>query len=90
MSKQRRETIKLTVFIVLVAATLTLWGYIAGVLSVSVIPSRSLSDIYREYNHVSIYEDGSYQGQDIGGAEVIGCIIQAPCDNNIQPAGGIR
>lgn len=68
------------VFGLLLAASLVLWSFTVGQLTMAVAPSNGLQEVHREYNHIRIYEDGSYEGQDIQGQRVTGCIEGALCD----------
>ena len=40
-----------------------------------------LVDTYEMYNHIRIYEDGSYSGQYRSGYSVTGCIKNAQCND---------
>ena len=88
MSNEAKDAISMAVFLSLGITSVALWGFIAGQLSVSVRPSSTLRDVHRAYLYITIHEDGSYEGENVGGTPVIGCILQAPCHNNIQPATG--
>lgn len=37
--------------------------------------------VYTRYNNVVLYEDGSWQGQDLNGKEVSGCVTNGLCNN---------
>ena len=58
-----------------------LWSFIIGQLSTSIVSVNGLEDVYKSYNHIQIYEDGSYVGQTTGGLEVSGCIKGGLCDD---------
>ena len=64
----------------LVLATVSLWSVMFGTLSVAVIPSPTLQDVHRDYNHITIHEDGSYEGENRQGVAVTGCVRGALCD----------
>lgn len=55
-----------------------IWSYVLGI---EVMRAQSLEVIYGQYNHIRIFEDGSYEGEDINGVPVRGCIEGALCDN---------
>ena len=62
----------------LVVAGLMIWSYVLGL---EVVRDRSLEVVYSQYNHIRIYEDGSYEGQTISGTPVKGCLEGALCDD---------
>ena len=61
----------------LVGAGLMIWSYALGL---EVMRDRSLEVVYSQYNHIRIYEDGSYEGETLKGTPVKGCIKGALCD----------
>ena len=44
-------------------------------------PYSTLEQVYKDYMHVQMYEDGSYKGEDINGNPVSGCIRGALCND---------
>ena len=62
----------------LVVAGLMIWSYVLGL---EVMRDRSLEVVYSQYNHIRIYEDGSYEGQTIDGTPVKGCLEKALCND---------
>ena len=56
-----------------------LWAYLFGTINTLVQENDSLQSVHRSYNHIRIYEDGSYTGQTVGGEQVTGCIKKALC-----------
>ena len=54
------------------------WSFIAGM---EVLRAQSLTTVYSQYNHIRIYEDGSYEGETIKGVPVKGCIEGALCSD---------
>ena len=54
------------------------WSFIAGM---EVLRAQSLTTVYSQYNHIRIYEDGSYDGEKLDGTLVAGCIKGALCDD---------
>lgn len=66
---------------ILAVLAVSLWSYIIGVLTVSIQHVDPLKDTYESYNHIQIYEDGSYVGQTKGGMNVTGCIEKAICND---------
>lgn len=62
-------------------AIVAIWSYIIGSLTPAVVYTDNLTPIYEQYNHIKMYEDGSYIAETIDGLEVIGCIDNALCDN---------
>lgn len=56
-------------------------GFIIGFVLVSWGSNRPLSQIYEEYNHIQIYEDGSYIGENRRGFTEQGCISGALCED---------
>lgn len=71
------------VIYILGVLAVAMWAYIFGSLSVAVAQSETLPSVYREYNHIQIYEDGSYTGQTAGGLEVTGCIKGGLCNDQL-------
>ena len=69
-------------FTVLVIATVAMWSYTVATYNVSVAKSTTLYDVYTTYNYITIHEDGSYEGELIGGVQVTGCIEGALCDKD--------
>lgn len=55
------------------------WSYVLGM---EVIRAQSLETVYSQYYHIRIFEDGSYEGEDINGVSIRGCIEGALCDDN--------
>ena len=55
-----------------------IWSYVLGI---EVIRAQSLETVYSQYNHIRIYEDGSYEGETINGVPVKGCIEGALCSD---------
>ena len=41
----------------------------------------ALQSVYEGYNHIQMYEDGSYIAQDRDGQQEWGCILTAQCNN---------
>jgi len=62
---------------VLVAIGLGVWGYVIGVS----VRENILTEVHGVYNHIRIYEDGSYEGELLGGTPVSGCIEGALCND---------
>lgn len=67
--------------VVLSLASVAIWSYIIGSLTPSVVYMDTLTPIYEKYNHIKIYEDGSYEAETIDGVSVTGCIDNALCEN---------
>lgn len=67
--------------IVLSLASVALWSYIFGSLQPQVVYMDSLTPIYERYNHIKMFEDGSYEAETIDGVAVTGCIDNALCNN---------
>lgn len=63
---------------VLIGTLLVSLGFLAGVY-VAWQPSDPLERVYKAYNNVRIYEDGSWEGNDRNGLHVTGCIVGALC-----------
>lgn len=40
-----------------------------------------LAVVYERYNNVVVYEDGSWQGQDLNGNKVSGCVTNGLCND---------
>ena len=66
------------------------WGVVAGVLFLVAVFSvwvawqcsaPSLVRVYDEFNHVHVFEDGSFTGQLRDGRPVNGCIPNAKCED---------
>ena len=57
------------------------WMYALGALSVMVAPTNTLEELHQGYNHIRVYEDGSYIGQTTGGLPVSGCIKGGLCED---------
>ena len=59
-------------------------GMAAGALMILLIqeaaPRADLVDIYHRYNSITMYEDGSAEGEDRSGKRFSVCIRQALCD----------
>lgn len=80
MAEQRRiDRIGRPLILIAAMLTIALWAYIYGTVSTLVQENDSLQSIHRSYNHIRIYEDGSYTGQTVGGDQVTGCIKKALC-----------
>ena len=75
MSKPYYEVI----LVALVIATVAVWSFNFGTLSVAVGPATTLQDAYLDYSYIKIYEDGSYEGENRQGQRVTGCIPDALC-----------
>lgn len=45
------------------------------------IQTDPLTRTFEQYNHIKVYEDGSYIGEDRKGVEVQGCITNALCED---------
>lgn len=69
------------IIIVLAIISVGVWAYIAGSITPSVVYVDSLTPIYEKYNHIKMYEDGSYEAETIDGLAVTGCIDNALCKN---------
>lgn len=41
----------------------------------------ALPQVYKGYNHIRIYEDGSYEGETVEGVPEVGCISGALCED---------
>ena len=70
-----------TLMWILAVLAVAVWAYVIGVLSVSIQYTDPLPDALRSYNHIRIYEDGSYAGQTVGGMNVTGCIEGGLCND---------
>ena len=68
------------IFTLLLVAVVGLWSMIFGQMSATVVPKSALEDLHRDYNHLTMYEDGSYTGQSITGERISGCVRGALCD----------
>lgn len=67
-----------TVTIVILAiAGIGVYSYLMGVYDVK---RDILPEIYGQYNHLTMYEDGSYVGETMQGVGFSGCIKGALCD----------
>jgi len=62
---------------VLIVLGVGIWGYVIGVS----VRENILTEVHSVYNHIRIYEDGSYEGQLTGGTQVSGCIEGALCND---------
>ena len=71
---------RLDVFLLLVVLGLSLF-IMNAVLDELLPPYSTLEQVYRDYNHVRMFEDGSYIGEDINGNAVNGCIRGAICND---------
>lgn len=45
--------------------------------------STAMVELYSDYNHFTLYEDGSFTGQTIEGIDIEGCILSALCNDNL-------
>lgn len=55
-------------------------GFVMGYMTPAVTYSDPIPAIHERYNHIKIYEDGSYEGQTESGMDVTGCVQGALCD----------
>ena len=67
--------------ILLMVLAVAQWAYIAGTFQPSVVSYSSMEEVHKAYNHIRIFEDGSYEGQTSGGMKVTGCITGALCQD---------
>lgn len=44
-------------------------------------PIDPLERVYQQYNHVRLYEDGSWEGESREGVRVHGCVPDAQCND---------
>lgn len=63
------------------ALTLFTLGMLLGYMNPALSAEQPELGIYEKYNHIRIYEDGSFEGQNRAGAQVTGCIDTAQCNN---------
>ena len=64
----------------LIAASVFVSGFFIGIVVAWNPTEPTLTNLYKEYNHITMYEDGSFEGQAIDGRLVGGCIPDALCD----------
>lgn len=43
-----------------------------------------IAEVYADYRHITIYEDGSFIGQTIDGVTIEGCVLTALCAENMK------
>ena len=67
---------------VMLLVVVGLWAFLIGQLSTSVQYIDSLEQVHQTYNHIQIFEDGTYIGQTTGGLGVTGCIKGGLCADN--------
>ena len=69
--------------LLLITGALTLFtlGVLIGYMTPALSVEQPELGIYEKYNHIRIYEDGSFEGENRAGAQVTGCIDTALCNN---------
>ena len=68
------------VLVILLVLCVGIWSYVVGTFFPSICHYDTMQQIHKEYNHIKIYEDGSYVGETTSGLHVEGCIEGALCD----------
>lgn len=66
-----------TLVVILVVLGVGVWGYVLGIYA----RQDLLTELHGVYNHIRIYEDGSYEGEFVGGTQTSGCIKGALCND---------
>ena len=69
--------------VLLMSMAIGQWAFIAGTFQPAVVSYNSMEEVHKSYNHLRIFEDGSYEGQTSGGLQVTGCISGGLCDNEL-------
>lgn len=64
------------ILILFFVLTTAYFAYIACTMN-----NNALQAVHAEFNHIKIYEDGSYTGEDRNGSKIDGCIPQALCND---------
>lgn len=63
------------------AICLYMLGLFIGYYTPALTVSRPEEQLYEQYTHFRMYEDGSFSGQTKAGVNVTGCIDNALCNN---------
>lgn len=75
------RTYKLSDILAVVLVLILLGIIINAILDALLPPYSPLEQVHQQLNHVRIYEDGSYIGEDRQGNPVSGCIAGALCND---------
>lgn len=81
MNNEKQRAIETLVWSVAVLATLisaSIIGFTFGNLS------DPLERTYAQYNHIRMFEDGSYIGETLDGEKVVGCVKHGLCQDGVQ------
>ena len=64
----------------LIVASVFVLGFFIGIILAWNPTEPTLTNMYKEFNNITMYEDGSYTGQLADGSYTVGCIQNALCD----------
>lgn len=64
---------------ILIGLILVAVGFTAGVLITW--QDTPMEQLYKDYNHIRIHEDGSYEAETRDGIRESGCILKAQCND---------
>lgn len=55
-------------------------GILIAVIGMDIVRIPPMEELYAEYNHITLYEDGSYASETVHGEEETGCIATGICN----------